>query len=106
MIKIKNLTPHPIWLAGKTYSPEGIVPRIAEIRKESIQLDGIVLNRLFVGEIENLPEPSDCFLVVSREVAQKAHRADVVSVCDYIRDEQGRIIGAESIAWFPPEMTK
>lgn len=103
MVKLVNMTPHPITINGITYQPEGDVPRLAEIREAPIQLDGLVLNRIFVGIVVGLPKPSDCFLVVSREVARATHRPDVVSVCDYIRDEQGRIIGASSIAWFPPD---
>jgi len=102
-MKIKNLTPHPITVNGITYPPEGIIPRVAEVREEPIVLSGgLEFNRIYLGEIQGLPEPSDCFLVVSREVAQRVHRPDVVAVCDYIRDSEGRIIGARSIAWFPP----
>ena len=101
MVEIRNLTPHPVAINGITYQPEGIIPRITEVRESSVQLEGITLERIFVGQIDNLPKPDGCFLVVSREVAIKAHRPDVVCPCDYIRDNEGRIIGAKSIAWFP-----
>ena len=101
-IKIKNLTPHPVTINGITYSPEGIIPRISEIREEPIRMTGLTLERIFVGDIQGLPDPDGSFLIVSREVAQKAHRPDVVCPCDYIRDADGHIIGAKSVAWFPP----
>ena len=102
-MNIRNLTPHPITINGETYLPEGIIPRTSEVREEPITLTGgLELNRIYVGAVQGLPEPSNCFLVVSREVAIAAHRPDVVAVCDYIRDDEGRIIGAKSIAWFPP----
>lgn len=62
-MKIKNLTPHPITINGVNYPPEGIVPRVAEIREEPIIISGgLELNRIYVGEVVGLPEPSDCFL--------------------------------------------
>jgi hypothetical protein len=101
-MKIKNLTPHPVTINGVTYQPEGLPARIAEIKEEPIQLKEVRIERIFDGKIQNLPEPSECFYIVSRPIALAAHRPDVVCPYDYIRDGEGNITGAKSLAWFPP----
>ena len=102
-MKIRNLTPHPITVNGCEYLPEGICPRIGEVREAPIQLTDIRIERIFTGGIIGLPAPDGgSLLLVSREVAKEAHRPDVVCPCDYIRDDKGRIVGAGAVAWFPP----
>jgi hypothetical protein len=109
MVNLVNLTPHPINLGDRVIQPSGIVARTTEVKEDPILVSGgIVLQRIFPGKIEGLPENPEpsTFYIVSREVAQAAHLPHVVSPYDYVRDDQGRIIGCKSLAWFPPQECK
>ena len=113
-MRLVNLTPHPITLIAPTgerltVPPSGVVARVAE-RMESlgeVMVDGVSLplvKRSF-GELEGLPEPEPGVLyVVSALVAEAAWRtgrADVVGLADFVRDEQGRVVGARALVAAP-----
>jgi hypothetical protein len=111
MARLINLTPHPVTIRlrdGRVISlpSEGVV-RVREIVEDVGELeleDGVTipLRRKFLAdEIEGLPEPEEGKIyIVSFLAAQKAWemgRTDVVAPGDYIRDEEGRIIGITSL---------
>src|SRR5690606_31963979 len=56
-----------------------------------------------LGELEGLPDPADGVIyVVSRLVAEAApHRDDLYFPGRLLRDEAGRVVGAESLARLP-----
>jgi len=113
-MRLVNLTPHPITLISPdgeqvTVPPSGTVARVAE-RMESlgeVVVEGVVVpvvKRSF-GELEGLPEPEPGVLyVVSALVAEAAWRvgrSDVVGLADFVRDEQGRVVGARALVAAP-----
>ena len=106
-MRIVNLTPHPITVAGLTIAPDGRVPRLREETREVGQLtvDGhtVPVTETRLGALEGLPEPADGVIyVVSRLVAEAApHRSDLFFPGRLVRDEAGRVVGAESLARLP-----
>jgi len=110
MVKIVNLTPHPINLSLQNNKraeipPSGIVARVEEktetIGKIQVGDGNIPVIRKTLGRVENLPEPrEDTIYIVSLIVAQalSGSRSDVYIIGESIRDEQGRVIGAKSLA--------
>jgi hypothetical protein len=108
-MRLINLTPHPVnLLLGErvvTVPPEGVVARV---REEILPDTGIVTDdgveipvvRKVLREVTGLPEPSDgVAFVVSLAVAQAAReREDLLVTDDFIRDEEGRIIGARRLS--------
>ena len=113
-MRLVNLTPHPIALISPTgeqvtVPSSGTVARVAE-RMESlgeVVVEGVVVpvvKRSF-GELEGLPEPEPGVLyVVSALVAEAAWRvgrSDVVGLADFVRDEQGRVVGARALVAAP-----
>jgi hypothetical protein len=92
-----------------TVPPSGAVARVAE-RMESlgeIVVEGVVVpvvKRSF-GEVGGLPGPEPGVLyVVSALVAEAAWRvgrSDVVGLADFVRDEQGRVVGARALVAAP-----
>jgi hypothetical protein len=113
-MRLVNLTPHAVTLIAPSgeqvvVQPSGVVARVAERMEPlgEIMVEGIpvpVVKRAF-GEVENLPEPEPGVLyVVSALVAEAAWRmgrADVVGLADFVRDEQGRIVGARALVAAP-----
>jgi len=108
-MKIVNLTPHPINLLLNSEEvkipPSGIVARVEEktetIGKIQVGDGNIPVIRKTLGRVENLPEPrADTIYIVSLIVAQAlaGTRSDVFIIGESIRDEQGRVIGAKSLA--------
>ena len=113
-MRLVNLTPHPITLISPDgeqvmVPPSGTVARVAE-RMESlgeIVVEGVVVpvvKRSF-GEVDGVPEPEPGVLyVVSALVAEAAWRvgrSDVVGLADFVRDEQGRVVGARALVAAP-----
>jgi len=106
-MRIINLTPHPITVAGLTIEPDGRVPRLREETRTvgQVEVDGHTLpvTETVLGELEGLPEPADGVIyVVSRLVAEAApHREDLYFPGRLVRDQAGRVVGAESLARLP-----
>jgi len=113
-MRLVNLTPHPITLISPTgeqvtVPPSGVVARVTEQMESlgEIMVEGVVLpvvKRAF-GAVEGLPGPEPGVLyVVSALVAEaawKAGRSDVVGLADFVRDEQGRVVGARALVAAP-----
>jgi hypothetical protein len=108
-VKLVNLTPHPIDIFLKdgrvVRLPSEGVARVREVKEDAGELEWeggtVPLCRKFLGEVEGLPEPKEGVIyIVSLLAAQKAWergRTDVVAPGDYIRDEEGRIIGIAAL---------
>jgi hypothetical protein len=101
-----NLTPHAVNICGVTIQPSGVVARVAERSDvvNEVDVGGIripIVRRTF-GDVTGLPpSQADTMYIVSALVAQAAGAAgrdDVVSPADFIRDEGGRVIGANALA--------
>jgi hypothetical protein len=103
---ILNLTPHTINILTKegehmhTISPEEVPARLKATTEVVGDLDGIPLSQTVFGETENLPEASENnYFIVSRLVmAGNPDRTDLLVPNDLVRDDEGFIIGAKSLA--------
>lgn len=89
-----NLTPHTINLGDKVISPSGVIARIEEIP--------IRKNRYMIGQIKNLPDQKENHIyIVSKPVAMfTAHRQDVFFPDKLNRDQNGNVIGCESLGQY------
>lgn len=73
-MKIVNLTPHPVTVAGITIEPSGVVARVSTTTVDAGSLDfngtKIPLTTTAYGEVQGLPEQrDDTVLIVSSLVA-------------------------------------
>lgn len=112
MVKLVNLTPHPITFVGPnneqvTIPPDPHGPARCEIERafiEELQVQNIPfplpVRGTRLGAVVSLPEPQEGVVyVVSRQVAEAApERRDLYVVDDTVRDEQGRVVGARGLA--------
>jgi len=99
--QILNLTPHPVRVGDREFPPAGQVPRLREVVSATWQLEGLPVADVITGVVEGLPEPRPgVFLIVSRPVAMAlaGRRDDLLVPDDFVRDEQGRIVGARRLA--------
>lgn len=106
-MRLINLTPHDITIVGDDKNlviPSTGVARVAPTTDVvgTVVVDGftIPMTKTKFGQVNGLPEPqADTLFVVSRLVAEALPmRDDLVIVNQTVRDEQGRIIGAKSLA--------
>ena len=104
---IKNMTPHKIDIVDnegriiKSFPSEGKI-RISTNTKRCGTIEGVPLTETEFGECE-LPERKEgIYYIVSLLVCQ-AHpnRPDLLIVNETIRDEDGRIIGCQSLSRNP-----
>ncbi len=106
-MKIINLTPHAVTIASLTIQPDGRIPRLREETRVvgEVSIDGHTLpvTETTLGELEGLPEPQrDTIYIVSRLVAEATpHRDDLFFPGRLVRDQEGRVVGAESLARLP-----
>jgi hypothetical protein len=108
-VRLVNLTPHAVTVAGLTIPPSGTVARCREVvePRGEIEINGtlvpLVAKRF--GEVIDLPDPAaDTLYIASALTAQAAWakgRWDVVCPGDPVRDNDGRIIGASSLCVRP-----
>lgn len=110
MVKLINLTPHPVHLhvgdgsrepaAIIVLPPIGTAARCSVHREEVGRVGGVTIYRSVYGTVENLPEPEDgTYYIVSALVAQACpDRHDLLIPDDTVRDEDGRIIGCRALA--------
>lgn len=115
-MKLLNLTPHPITFLDAN---NNVVlelpgcdnpPRAREKRKRegsvchaefaAIHTTDIPLNKVELGEVENLPNVSpEYYYIVSRIIAEACpERTDLFIPDETVRDENGRIIGCRALA--------
>ena len=108
---IINLTPHPLNIVdsqGELRSfpkpdAEVVLPRVAQTTVEAGQVDGITEYISSYGEPQNIPFNDGNVYVVSRLVISACieHEVDhshLRSPGRLLRDEDGKIIGAEGLA--------
>lgn len=103
MRKLVNLTPHPVTF----FTPQGKVEmagsaspaRLKETLVTVGEVNGIEVFTVTYGEPENLPEPKAGRLLIVPTIIRQAlpHRFDLVSPCQFVRDEQGQITGAKGL---------
>lgn len=95
-MKYINLTPHAINLIGVGELPSSGLARV----KDTLTGDGILKVRTY-GAIEGLPEEKDdtIYIVSSMVMSQavKQGRTDVYAPSDFVRDDEGKIIGCKSL---------
>lgn len=102
-MKIINLTPHAVTVAGITIEPSGIVARVSATTADAGSVDfnetSIPLTTTVYGEVQGLPDQrDDTLLIVSSMVAARCKdRTDVFIPNEPIRDAEGRIIGCKSL---------
>lgn len=100
-MQLVNLTPHTVNLGTLVIPASGKVARVAEVKSVAHTFDDLGFSLVTVqnGPIENLPESSDDKLfIVSAQVRVAApHRKDLASPGDLVRDDQGRVIGCNSL---------
>ena len=104
---VKNLTPHDVivvWENEKlTFPATGTVARVTTSSTPAgvLEVEGklLPLKREEFGEVENLPDPEDgVYFIVSSIVASAAiGRSDILIPNDFVRDEEGRILGCRSL---------
>lgn len=97
-----NLTPHAINLhtadgSVQTFAPSGAIARAAETRASVGTLDGVAVELVSFGAVENLPAPqAGTFYIVSGLVLAAAQdRPDLLAPGQPVRDDAGRVIGCK-----------
>jgi len=105
MSKLVNLTPHPLIFMDKDRNvlfeiPSSGIARASQKETLTGELNGLPVYKMEYGKVENLPAPKeDTIYVVSLLTAQACpERQDVFVVAHPVRDEKGRIIGAQGLA--------
>ena len=102
-MKIINLTPHAINFYTpngiNTINPSGVIARAGTISTPNGVINDIPVVSIAYGNIEGLPAPEpDTIYVVSSIVASAVKgRDDVFVPNDFIRDDNGNIIGARNL---------
>lgn len=103
MKKLVNLTPHPVSFIhdqGQIELPACPNPiRLKETLVKVGEVEGIGVFDISYGEPENLPEPRAGRLLIVPTLIRQAlpHRFDLVSPCQFVRDEQGQVTGAKGL---------
>lgn len=109
MKKIKNLTPHAIFIVDEdgnaltVFESEGIA-RAEQKDEPAGEINGIPLVKSTFGEPIDLPDPEEnTYLIVSLVTANAAKAVgrtteDLLLTSGLVRDEQGRIIGCKVFA--------
>ena len=102
---ILNLTPHCVNIVGddnkiiKTFDSVGVA-RCSQQTVTVGNINGIPLTTTSFGDVVDLPDPvADTFFIVSRLVMSACpDRDDLLVPNDLVRDDNGNIIGARSLA--------
>jgi len=104
--KIINLTPHEVTVVGiqgdilMRIPPSGMIARCSVKRTTVGSLNNIPIVKSVMGEVEDMPKPSEgTVYIVSRVVAEalKGVREDIVIPDESVRNSEGQIIGCR---WF------
>ena len=105
MTTLRNFTPHPLHFlppGGEAFEipSEGIARVSMEAR--SVSVEGLPVPAVVQvpGEITGLPAPAEgVVFIVSAMVANAANRPDVAHPAEFVRDEDGKIIGARALGF-------
>lgn len=77
----------------------GTPARVAAETRQVGEVNGIPVNRVTLGEVQDLPDAQPGVgYIVSRIVAEASGRADLYIVDFTVRDARGRIIGCKALA--------
>jgi len=103
--RIYNLTPHPVTVNHITFPPSGKVARVEERVALEADFAPFILRHIKTGKVVDLPPKKEgVWYIVSRPVALAAiGREDLLVPDEFIRDEEGKIIGARYFATFEKE---
>jgi hypothetical protein len=98
-MELINLTPHPATIAGREFAPSGDIARVSQTLTQVGEMEGIPLYVGVYGETTGLPDPQpETYCLVSGLVrAANPDRTDLASPANLIRDDAGRVIGAEGL---------
>lgn len=109
-MEIINLTPHTVNLhradgSVLTLAPSAPAPRLATIRRTIALIDGLEVVHTRLGEPEGVPDPREgTIFIVSALVAEHpavANRTDLAYPGMAVRDDAGRVVGAQGICAGP-----
>ena len=106
---IKNLTPHPVTIAGMVIEPSGNALRVKIARKKVGTVEMLNIVGLPAGEVDVFattvveadplpPKEHGTLFLVSRQVAEYWKREDLVITDGAVRDNDGKIIGVLGLA--------
>jgi len=106
-MKLVNLTPHTLNIEGVGEIQSSGVARLIETTGNPVFIPigvGIRIKCVpttYTG-VEGIPKPMevDTIYIVSRPVAEYMRHPQVMAPAEYIRDSEGRIIGARALCWF------
>ena len=103
MEKIRNFTPHEIVIIGEDgketrYPSEGMA-RVTTVSRSMGKFAGVPLVKVGFGEVEGLPPVKSRTLVIVSRIVRDAcpDRGDLAVPTDFVRDEKGRIVGAQAL---------
>jgi len=103
MEKVRNFTPHEIVIIGENkkvacYPSEGVA-RVRVENRDVGAFAGVPLVRSEFGEVEGLPPFENQTLIMVSRIVRDAcpDRGDLVVPTDFVRDKEGRIIGAQKL---------
>lgn len=104
MTNILNLTPHCINVVdseGKALAsfPSAGLARISSTTEVVGEINGLPLTKTLFGEVEGLPEEKEgVFYIVSAMIKSTLpNRRDLLVPGLQVRDDQGRVIGCQSL---------
>lgn len=105
--KVVNLTPHSINIVDaegvliRELPSEGLA-RVSSVSTPVGVVDEIPVIKQEFGEIEGLPAPEEgVYYVVSAMIGTAAkNRQDLLGPADFVRDQEGRILGCKSLQKF------
>ena len=107
MTTFVNLTPHALSIrmedgSIQTIERSGVVARCAQKTEVVTVIGGIKVTKVTLGEVQDLPAPQEgTAYVVSRIIAEAVRdqgRTDIFIPGPALRDDQGRIIGADGLS--------
>lgn len=104
MVKILNLTPHPIHIVDaegnqvRTFETSGQV-RLKATTVPSGEIDGVKVTTTQFGEPEGLPEFEEGVYYIVSQLVKSALplRKDLLVPAEVKRDEKGNIVGCQSL---------
>lgn len=104
IIKIINMTPHPIVILDeknelkRTFQTEGLIRLKSEVKRVE-EIEGVPISSTLFGEPEGLPDYEvGTFFIVSQLIKSALPgRKDLLVPAEVVRDENGNIIGCRSL---------
>lgn len=107
--RLVNLTPHEVVLVtpwGNVHvPPSGSIARVESIPRPLFRLGGVVVNAESYGDVAGVPpeQPGRYYLVSALVRLALPNRTDLLSPGQLVRDEQGRVVGCQSLIGNPPD---